>query len=86
MQETQVRSLILEDPICHGTTEPVFDNYWACALKPGSCNYWACVPYSLCSTREDPAMRSPSATSGEWPPLLLAREKPTQHNQKSINQ
>ena len=86
MQETQVRSLILEDPICHGATEPVFDNYWACALKPGSCNYWACVPYSLCSTREDPAMRSPSATSGEWPPLLLAREKPTQHNQKSINQ
>ena len=33
MQETQVRSLIQEDPTMHGVAKPVHHNYWACALE-----------------------------------------------------
>ena len=36
MQETQVRSLIGEDPIGHGATEALHHNYRACALEPGA--------------------------------------------------
>ena len=39
MQETQVGSLIWEDPKWQGTTKPVRHNYRACALEPGSRNY-----------------------------------------------
>ena len=41
MQETQVGSLIREDPTCHGATKPVCHNSWACALEPRSCNSWS---------------------------------------------
>ena len=34
MQETQVQSLVWEDPTCHGTTKLVCHNYGACALEP----------------------------------------------------
>ena len=44
MQETQVQSLIQEDPTCHRATKPVHHNYWSCALGPWSCNYWAQEP------------------------------------------
>ena len=30
--ETQVQSLIREDPTCHEATKPVDHNDWACAL------------------------------------------------------
>ena len=33
MQETPVRSLILEDPACCGETKPVQPSYWVCALE-----------------------------------------------------
>ena len=39
MQETQVRSLIWEDPTCHGPTKPVHHDNGACALGPWSYNY-----------------------------------------------
>ena len=46
MQETQVRSLVPEDPTRHRAAEPVHHNYWACALEPATteptcCNYWS---------------------------------------------
>ena len=41
MQGTQVRSLVQEDPTCHGATKPMHHNYWACALEPASHNYWS---------------------------------------------
>ena len=41
MQETWVRSLIQEDPTCHGATELVCHNCWTCAPKPGNHNHWA---------------------------------------------
>ena len=43
MQETQVQSLIQEDPTCLGATKPVRHNYRACALEPLSHNYRANV-------------------------------------------
>ena len=39
VQQTRVQSLVWEDPTCCGATKPVSDNYWACALEPGSRNY-----------------------------------------------
>ena len=38
MQETQVQSLVWEDPTIFGATKPMHHNYWACDLEPGSCN------------------------------------------------
>ena len=35
MQGTRVRSLVQEDPTCHGAARPVSHNYWACAS--GAC-------------------------------------------------
>ena len=37
MQETQVRSLVREDPTCHGATKPVYCHCWARALEPVLC-------------------------------------------------
>ena len=31
-QVTRVQSLVQEDSTCHGATEPMCHNYWACAL------------------------------------------------------
>ena len=53
MQKTWVRFLIQEDPTCCGATESVGQNYWACALEPGSRN-----KRIHCTT----ARESPSAT------------------------
>ena len=33
------RSLVREDPTCHGATRPVHHNYWACTLEPTCLNY-----------------------------------------------
>ena len=41
MQGTQVRSLVWEDPTCHGTTKPASHNYWAYTLEPKRHNYWS---------------------------------------------
>ena len=39
IQETQVWSLVREDPTCLAATKLTHHNYWACALEPGNCNY-----------------------------------------------
>ena len=41
MQETQVWSLVREDPTCRGATKPVGHNYWACARESRTCNCWS---------------------------------------------
>ena len=43
MQGTRIRSLLREDPTCHGATKPMRHNYWACALEPSRRNHWAHV-------------------------------------------
>ena len=64
MEGTRVRSLVWEDPTCHGATKLVHHNYWACALEPTSHNYWSPRAWSLCSaTREATAMRSLCTTT-----------------------
>ena len=47
MQETQVPSLIQEDPTYCRATKPMHPNYWTCAPEPGSHNYWTHVPQLL---------------------------------------
>ena len=47
VQETGVRSLIWEDPTCHGATKSMHHNYRACDLEPESWNYWIYVPQLL---------------------------------------
>ena len=44
MQETRVWSPVWEDPTCHGTTNPMYHNYWACTLGPVICNSWNAWP------------------------------------------
>ena len=34
----------ISHPTCSGATKPVYHNYWACVLEPGSCSYWAPAP------------------------------------------
>ena len=57
MQEMWVQFLVREDPTC-GATKPVYPNYCACALEPGSYNHGS--PSVLDPTaREATAVRSP---------------------------
>ena len=44
MQETQVRSLVREDPTRHRAAKPMHCNYWTCALEPRSHSCWAYMP------------------------------------------
>ena len=84
MQGTWVRSLVREDPTCHGATKPMRHNYWACALEPESHNYWsphsttteACAPRAcaLHATREATAIRS-LCTATKSSPHLPQLEK-----------
>ena len=66
IQESQVWSLIQEDPTSCGTTKQVHRNYWACALEPGSNNYWSLHAQNLCAaTREATAVRRLHTTARE---------------------
>ena len=58
MQETQVHSLIREDPRCCGADEPVCHNYQACVLEPGRCNCWG-NHWNLCAFESMLHKRSP---------------------------
>ena len=83
MQETWVRSLVLEDPTCLGATKPVYHSYWACALEPRSHNFW-----SLCGLEPMFCNKRSHCTATT---LAATREKPVQHwrpraaKNKSIN-
>ena len=71
LQQTQVQSLIQEDPTCHGATKPMCLNYWACALELQLLNPHAATPethapHSLCSaTRGSTKIRSLHAATRE---------------------
>ena len=45
VQGMWVWSWIWEDLTCHGATEPMYRNSWACALQLGSHSYWS--PHTL---------------------------------------
>ena len=65
------RSLVQEEPTCHGATKPVCHNYRACTLEPRTttpeptcCDYRRPCTQSLCSTvRKAAAVRSLCAAS-----------------------
>ena len=84
MQETQVQSLVQEDPTCQEATNPVHHNYWAWALEPGSWNYWAQelqLPKPTCPKAHAPQQEKPpqwEAWALQWRVALLSktREKP----------
>ena len=95
MQGTRVRSLVWEDPTCHGATKPVHHNYWACALEPASHNYWGRVPQLLKPVHLEPVFLNKRShcneklmhRNEEGPPLAATRESlraatKTQHSQK----
>ena len=68
MQETQVRSLILEKSTCHGAAKPALCNYWS----------WHTLEPVLCKKRTDCSEKPPlAATRGS----LCAAMK-IQYNQK----
>ena len=90
MQETQVRSLVQEDPTCCGATKPVHHDCWACALEPGNCNYWA-MGYNrwslhieeLCSsTRKSMHCNEDQAQAKINKIRIVVWQKPTQHCKK----
>ena len=56
MQETQVQSLVREDPTCLRAAKPMCHNYWACTLEPVSHNYWAHTLQLLKSTCLEPML------------------------------
>ena len=75
MQATLVWSLAPEEPACHGATEPVCHNSWACALEPTNCNYWSPCSQSPCSAiREHTTVRSLRSTTKSSPLVPLEKD------------
>ena len=52
--------LIREDPTCHRAAKPVWHNYRACALGPGSHDSWAHVLGSRAATRKPRQQEAPA--------------------------
>ena len=79
-QETQVWSLVQEDPTCRRATKPMYHNYWACALEPTGLNYWS--PFTL-----EPVFHNKrSAATWEEPLLAATRESPHAATKTRCNQ
>ena len=77
MQETWVRSLIWEDPACHGATKPLSHNYWSCAvLSSPTAPTEACMPLSPWSPTGDPLGWEAPTLQRETSPDSLQLEKP----------
>ena len=77
MQETQVWSLIQEDPTCLGATKPGHRN-WACAGEPRGCSCRAWALQSSCSQQEKPQQWEACAPQLESSLDSPQREKPMQ--------
>ena len=82
--ETQVRSLVGEDPTCCETAKPRCHSYRACALEPRSCNCWAHMlqlpkhkhPRACNLQQEEPLQWEACVPQQESPPLDATRENP----------
>ena len=83
IQGTLVQALLWEDPTCHGATNPMHHNYWACALDPMSHNYWAratttnpvCLEPVLHNKRSH-RNEKPMHHNEEQPPLAATKKSP----------
>ena len=78
MQTTRVWSLGKEDPTCQGTPNPMYQNYWACALEPRRHNYWS--PHTV-----EPVLRRQQEVSLQWETLALQLES-SPHSQLKESQ
>ena len=83
MQETWVRSLIWEDPTCHGATKLTHHIYEARALEPRSHNYWAHVWH--CSPRALEPGSTPRKATAISPPLQLEGSPCSPQLEKSLH-
>ena len=86
--ETQVPSLIREDPTCCRATKPMHFSFWTCALGPGSHNYWVSVLQLLkpacprvCASQEKPLQWEAHALHLENSCCLLQLEKSPCNNE-----
>ena len=68
MKETQVQSLVQEDPTCHRATKPRCHSFWAYALEPRSCRYWARLPQLLKPECLEPVSNNKRTYHNEKPP------------------
>ena len=65
MQESQVWSLVQEDPTCCRATKPVRHKYWRlCALEP------------MLGNKRSHCNEKPTHSSEEWPQVATTRKKP----------
>ena len=89
MQETQVWSLLWEDPTCCMATKQAHHNYSASAPEPRSHNYRAHGPQlpkyalSLCSATEKPPQWQAHASQWRAVPLTTTRKDGTQQQRPS---
>ena len=78
MQETQVWSLVQEDPTCLRATKPECHNYWACALKPGNSNYWSLRAPRACAQQQKKPLKCKVRTPQQREAHVATK---TQHGQ-----
>ena len=65
MQESQVQTLVWEDPMCRGATNPVPHSYWACALDTGATTNECRRPRAHAPQQEKPLQRAAHASQLE---------------------
>ena len=68
---TRLQSLVQEDFTCHGATEPMRHNYWACALqqeKPPQSE--ACTPKQRVCTPRSPQLEKARENEGSEQPKI----------------
>ena len=56
IRETQVQSLLWEDPTCRGAAKPGCQDCWASALEPESYSYLA-LPPGACIPRQERSLQ-----------------------------
>ena len=83
MQETQVKSLIQEDPTYSGATKCMCHNYWACALalELQLRSLYVLEPVFL--NKRNHCNEKPAHCNREQPPLTKTIEKPAQQRRPS---
>ena len=83
MQETWVWPLIREDPTGLRPAKPVYRQYWACDLEPGSCNCWAHTHHYWSLHALEPVLHHERSRSNEKPTLAAIWEKSMQQQRPS---
>ena len=93
MHETQVQSLVREDPTCCCTTKPMSHNYWVCAPEPGNHNRGGlCSLEPMICNKRSHCNEKPAHRNWRVPPLTAyaavkksrCRKAQHSHNIKQI--